>query len=137
VGIFGRKKAGIISSEVLRSLPEVGKTVFSSPPSYVDVSDFYLSGFIAAGSPTDDPGWSSFVDQFVDELTHASTQTGGWATAGAFHVAKDFVKSEDWAKQSLVDLMDRALIFLVEVDADPGSIPNFAMSRWTELKQRG
>jgi len=137
VGIFGRKKtspttASIISSDVLRTLPEVGRTVFSSPPSYIDVSDFYLPGFLAAGSPTDDPGWSTFVDTFLRELTYASR-----ATAGAFHVAKDFVKSEDWAMQSLVNLMDRALMFLVQVDTDPGSIPNFALSRWTELKQQG
>ncbi len=142
MGIFGRKKApptaaGIVPSGALQRLPDIGRAVFSEAPSHVDVSDFYLPGFLAAGSPVADPGWSIFVDQFVDELTHASNQIGGWAAPGAFYVTKDFVKSEDWAKPSVADLMDRALMFLVEVDADPGSIPNFALPRWTVLKQRG
>jgi len=92
---------------------------------------------IAAGSPVDDPEWSNFVEQFVDELSRASSQTGGCATAGALHVAKDFVKGEDWAKPALVGLRDQALKFLIEAGTDPRSIPQFVLARWTELRQQG
>jgi hypothetical protein len=141
VGLFKRKNpvsasGGIISSEAMGRLPEIGRAAFGSPPAYVDVSDFYLQGFLDAGSPIEDPGWSKFVDQFVDELTRNSESMGGWAIPGAFHVAKDFVKSEDWSKPALDQLMERALVFLAEEDADSASIPNFALSRWSAIKRQ-
>ena len=141
MALFSRKKSPppsntVIPSAALRRLPEVGRVIFGDGPGYTDVSDFYLSGFIAAGSPTDDPAWSRFVEQFVDDLTQASNQLGDWSIPGAFHVAKDFVKMDDWSKPALVDLMDRALTFLISVGADRGSIPNFAIPRWVQLQQQ-
>lgn len=122
---------------MIARLPEVGRATFGSSPTYIDVSEFYLPAFLEAGTPRDDPGWSAFVDKFVAELNDASLRQGGWASAGAFHVAKDFVKSEDWSKVSLVELMDRALAFLVDAGTDGSSIPMFALPRWNEFRQAG
>lgn len=128
----------IIPGHLGSRLSDVGKQVFASQTPYVDVSDYYLAGFLAAGAPTEDPEWSRFVDQFVEELVSmATTGGGGWATAGAFHVAKDFVKGEDWSKPNLVQLLDSALRFLVSVRADPSRIPNFAMPRWMQIRGEG
>ena len=142
MGLFGRKKGSggsapnVIPAGSLNRLPEIGRTMFGDEPAYVDVSDFYLPGFIAAGSPTEDPGWSRFVDSFVADLSEAASRLGGWASPGAFHVAKDFVKSDDWSKPALAELMDTALRFLIQQNADGRSIPNFAIPRWNQLQQQ-
>lgn len=143
MGLFGKKrdKAAAFSEQLIpghmvAQLPAVGESAFGSSPAYRDVSEYYLQAFLDAGTPTEDPAWSAFVDQFLDELDEASRRLGGWATAGAFHVAKDFVKSEDWVKPRFIEIMDRALEFLVTVGADGSTIPMFAQQRWIELQQR-
>lgn len=139
MGLFSRsagnapEPASVISTATLARLPEVGRTIFGTPPAYVDVSDFYLPGFQAAGFPTSGAAWDAFVERFITDLTAGAANIGGWAEAGAFHVARDFVKSEDWAKPSLVALMDRGLRFLISVGTDRSSIPNFALRRFDEL----
>jgi hypothetical protein len=142
VGLFSRGKqrqhasAGqIIPPHLIERLAEVGQAQFGTPHTYVDVSGFYLPGFEAAGFPTEGPAWDAFVDQFVAELNSGADRQGGWANAGAFHVAKDFVKSEDWTRPNLVALMDRGLRFLVGAGVGGEVIPNFAYERYSELRR--
>lgn len=127
----------LISPKLILNLDHVGRTVFTGGGAYIDVSEYYLSGFLAAGTPTDDPAWSVFVERFVGELNEAARAQGGWASAGAFHVAKDFVKSDDWSKGSLVELMDLALKFLMSAGVDGSRIPLFAIPRWNQIRSAG
>lgn len=126
----------IVSDESLARLTEIGRVGFTVNAPYMDVSDFYLPGFLAAGAPVDDPGWSQFVDSFVAELNMATMQMPGWATVGAFYVAKDFVKNDDWAKPNLQALLERALIVLSDSDVGAPMIPGFAMDRWIEIRRK-
>ena len=141
MGLFGKNREKTASSSkqlipdhLIARLPAVGQATFGSSPSYQDVSEYYLQSFLDAGTPTEDPAWSAFVDKFLTELNDASLRLGGWASAGAFYVAKDFVKSEDWNKPRAVELMDRGLGFLAGSGADGSTIPMFAQHRWIELK---
>jgi hypothetical protein len=142
MGLFGKKRdkptgdgSQLIQGHLIAQLPDVGRATFGNNPEYRDVSEYYLQPFINAGSPIEDPAWSAFVEKFLAELNDGATRLGGWANAGAFYVAKDFIKSEDWAKPAAVELMDRALRFLAEVDSNGMSIPMFALPRWNELRQ--
>lgn len=139
MGLFRKKQssqqyASIVPGAALARLSEVGRAAFAAVPTHLDVSDFYLEGFIAAGSPIEEPGLSSFVTQFVDELNRGSSGGDGWSVAGAFFVAKDFVGSDKWTTPELVDLLDRALRFLAAEDVGSGSIPMFALARWSQIQ---
>lgn len=96
-------------------------------------SHFYLPGFEAAGFPTQGDEWDRFVDQFVAELSIGAAQHGGWGYPGAFHVAKDFVKSEDWSKPALQSLLDEALKVLASQRVDRSMVPFFALARYQEI----
>ena len=142
MGLFGKKRekttgggSQLIPGHLITQLPDVGRATCGNSPEYRDVSEYYLQPFIAAGSPVENPAWGAFVEKFLAELNDGATKLGGWANAGAFYVAKDFIKSEDWAKPAAADLMDRALRFLVEVDSNGAAIPMFALPRWNELRQ--
>lgn len=128
--------ARLIPANLIAQLPAVGSDIFGSvPPRYRDVSDYYLPGFQRAGNPNPgSAGWDSFAAQFVDELNAGAAAAGGWASAGAFHVARDFVLPEDWAKPNLRTLMDSALSFLSSVGHDGSMIPPFAAGRWAEIR---
>ena len=142
MGLFKRRPTSegagagdrIIAAELIPGLPSIGQAVFAGSGQSPDVSPFYLPGFLKAGMPTDDPAWSAFVDRFIGELDAAAQRLDGWALAGAFHIARDFVKSDDWAKPALIALMDRALAFLHTAAVDSSRIPMFALTRWNELR---
>lgn len=139
MGLFARRKQagsggdrGIIDPAAIAALPDVGRKVFSAGQ-IVDVSHYYLPGFEAAGFPTQGEGWDRFVDQFVEELSIGAAQHGGWGYPGAFHVAKDFVKSEDWSKPALQSLLDEALKVLASQRVDRSMVPFFALARYQEI----
>ena len=141
MGLFARNSqrsettaVQIIDPESMGRLPAIGLAIFGTPPQIVDVSGLYLPGFLAAGSPIEGPAWDRFVCQFLAELSAIANPDGGWASAGAFHVAKDFVKSEDWTRPEFVALMDHALEFLANAGVDASVIPNFALSRFNEFR---
>ena len=115
-------------------MPEIGRAVFRDGQLARDVTDFYLPGFIAAGSPSPgSAGWDAFTGQFLDELNAGGNATGGWGIAGAFYVAKDFVTSDDMSNSRFVALVDSALRFMADADVPTASIPMFALGRWHAL----
>jgi hypothetical protein len=141
IGLFGKKRdkstgggRELIAGHLIAQLPDLGRATFGNDPQHRDVSEYYLQPFLDAGAPTEDPAWSAFVDKFLAELNDGAVRLGGWANPGAFYVAKDFVKSDDWAKPAAIDVMDRALKFLAEVDSNGMAIPMFALSRWDEIR---
>lgn len=141
MGLFSKNrptahgKKQLIPGQLIARLPNVGQAAFRDG-SHVDVSEYYLPAFLEAGSPSPGTaGWESFNVQFVTELDDASARLGGWASPGAFYVAKDFVMHDDWSKESLMKLMDRAFVFLIESGVSDAGIPMFALPRWNELRQ--
>ena len=129
----------IVALAAMSRLPDVGRAAFENPlqlwSPQLDVGDFYLPGLEAIGFVSDGDSWSAFVDQFVAELDAGAAQFGGWAYAGAFYVAKDLVKVEDWQKPLLIALMDRGLEFLIGAGVESQVIPFFAIPRFRELQQ--
>lgn len=130
------REARVVPTSLVPELASIGYAVFGTkPPRYPDVSGYYLSAYEAAGSPLrGSEVWDSFVTKFADELNDGAASAGGWAPAGAFHVARDFVSPEGWSNASLRVLMDRGLIMLLSAGHDGSMIPPFAASRWAELR---
>jgi hypothetical protein len=142
MGFFSRKPASgaavIIAPDMLNRLPDIGRAVFLDAEIGVDVSGFYLPGFLAAGAPSPGtPGWDAFTDQFLGELLGAAGPVGGWTIAGAFYVAKDFVASEDHVKPRFVEIVDQALVFMAGAGVSPALIPMFALDRWDAIQRPG
>lgn len=142
MGLFSRKSRSqrqppIISGEAIARLPSVGQAVFRDGQ-IVDVSDYYLPGFMAAGSPLpSSSGWDAFTDRLLSELLAGAEATGGWGIAGAFHVAKDFIGvSEDPSYPTFQAITDQALRFMAGAGVATMHIPMGLLDRWHTL-QRG
>lgn len=123
----------VIPTAELTKLASVGRAKYLDRQ-YVDVSGFYLPGFLAAGSPTFGPENDSFVETFLGELLNAARAEGAWAFAGALYVAVDFV-GVDCNSPSFDPLIDAALAFMANAGVTEMDIPMGLAARWRELRQ--
>lgn len=138
MGLFsrGRRASGgsVIPPDEVARLSAVGRTVYVEGQ-FVDVTGFYLPGFLAAGPPAvGSPEYSEFVDRLLSELVAGANSSGEWAFPGALHVAKDFLRSDDWSHPRFVELVDRSLPFMASVGVSGSFIPMFLQDRWREIQ---
>jgi hypothetical protein len=102
---------------------------------HVDVSGFYLPGFLAAGPPASgSPEYAAFVDRLLEELVAGASASGEWAFPGALHVAKDFLGADGMSHPQFVELVDRALPFMASVGVSGSFIPMFLQERWSAIQ---
>jgi hypothetical protein len=140
MGLFSRKRGDrptgrIIPPAVARRLPAIGQAIFHEGQLGLDVTDFYLPSFLAAGAPNPGtPGWDDFTDRFLDELLTGARAGGGWGAAGALYVAKDFVSADDISNPRFQRIVDDALTFMAHAGVPSVRIPMFAMQRWREIE---
>lgn len=140
MGLFSRRQrqgpSPIIPVDTASRLADVGRVVFRDGQLGVDVSGFYLPGFMSEGAPSPGTvGWDDFTDRFLRELLDWAGTSEDWSIAGALYVAKDFVATEDHVKPGFVEIVERALEFLADARVSTAVIPMFALSRWTEIKR--
>lgn len=128
----------VIPASELDQLAVVGRAIYLDGrrlgAEYVNVSGFYMPGFLAAGAP--EPGseaYDTFVDRFLSELVDSAYVTGGWALAGALHVAVDFL-ADHMSYPSFVELADAALTFMATANVSDSFIPTFLLPRWNALR---
>ena len=135
VGFFslGRKESNsqVVPTAELARLAAVGYAVFSEGQ-FVDVSGFYLPGLQAFS--TDRAGLDAFFDRLVSDLSRSADESGGWALAGALHVAKDFQGARAELNPRFCDLADRALAFMASAGVPGSKIPPFLYERWAAVK---
>lgn len=134
MGLFSRKQAAsfgkIIPPGQTTRLSQVGQAVYVEGQR-PDVSEFYLSGYIAAGSPTPGaPQFDGFADQFVAELLDGASGGDSWALPGALFVAVDFFGSGAMQVPRFLELADGALAVMARAGVSGGVIPPFLFDRW-------
>lgn len=131
-GVTGR--SSVIPADELVRLSDVGRVVYLEGQ-YVDVSGFYLPGYLAAGPPVSgSPEHDAFVDRLLDELVGGATVSGEWAMAGAMHVAKDFLGADGMSHPKFVELVDRALPFMASAGVSRAVVPMFLLGRWSAVQ---
>jgi hypothetical protein len=138
MGFFSQSRrsggGSVIPAEEVARLAAVGRAVFLEGQ-HVDVSGFYLPGFLAAGPPASgSPEYTAFVDRLLDELGAGASSSGEWAFPGALHVAKDFLGADGMSHPQFVELVDRALPFMASVGVPGAVIPMFLQSRWSAIQ---
>lgn len=139
MGIFTRKGKGsgggsVIPAGEVQRLPAVGRSVFLDGQ-HVDVSGFYLPGFLAAGPPASgSPEYGAFVDRLLNELVAGASSSGEWAFPGALHVAKDFLGADGMSYPRFIELVDHALPFMASVGVSGSFIPMFLQERWGAIQ---
>jgi hypothetical protein len=139
MGIFSRKGKGtggsrVVPADEVARLSAIGRAVFLEGQ-HLDVSGFYLPGFLAAGPPTSgSPEYAAFVDRLLDELVAGANSSGDWAFPGALHVARDFLGADGMSHPQFVELVDRALPFMASVGVSGSFIPMFLQERWSAIQ---
>lgn len=138
MGFFSRNRgsgrASVIHPEEIARLSAVGRAVFLEGQP-VDVSGFYLPGFLAAGPPASgSPEYTAFVDHLLDELVAGASSSDEWAFPGALHVAKDFLGADGMAHPQFVALVDCSLPFMASVGVSGSFIPMFLLERWSAIQ---
>src|SRR4051812_38561935 len=107
MGFLSRKGSGrvsVIPAEEIARLSAIGRAVYFEGQ-HVDVSGYYLPGFLAAGPPASgSPEYTAFVDRLLDELVAGANSSGEWAFPGALHVAKDFLGADGMSHPQFVEL---------------------------------
>jgi len=130
----GSGGASVIPAEDVARLSAVGRAVYVDGQ-HVDVSGFYLPGFLAAGPPTSGSAeYSAFVNRLLDELVVGASSSDEWAFPGALHVAKDFLGADGMSHPRFVELVDRSLPFMVSVGVPTAFIPMFLQDRWRAIQ---
>jgi hypothetical protein len=138
VGIFSRSRRSngrqVIPADEVARLAAIGRVVYLEGQ-HVDVSGFYLPGFLAAGPPASGSAeYDAFVDRLLEELLAAASATGDWGFPGALHVATDFLGADGMSNPHFIELVDRALPFMASVGVSGAFIPMFLQERWRVLQ---
>src|SRR5689334_10836631 len=111
MSLFSRKKpmgrGPIVPREQLERLPAIGRATYLEGQ-ITDVTDVYISGYIAAGSPLPGaPEFAAFIDGFLGELFDAAAcNADEWAFAGALRAAADFIGPDGIAEPLFVAIVD-------------------------------
>lgn len=127
-----KRQPTLVPSDALLELDEIGRKVFTRSEPVPTATTFIVPALKTAGMPqSGSREWSEFQDRFYAELLSAASSQGGWAYAGAFHVACDWnfqTNNEDFRA-----IMNHALRFLKEAGVPSERIPSFAIPRWNEV----
>jgi hypothetical protein len=133
----------LISDRGRADLARIGREMFGPPYPwselrlvYPDGSDYVMWAVDVLG--TDFPligteQWRSFEERFCTELLEASASGGSWARAGALLVASDLHLAS--RNPLFLEIVDRGLEALHDNRVPYMAVPNFALTRWREIRR--